>query len=87
MQLDPVRALRIIEGLCCLSEDLMGDTIQGKLIDQIYTVAHCAQTDHSCSDVHDNWREEALKIEEELVKAKIFKPFGEKDINIELPHA
>lgn len=82
MELDSLRALRIIEGLCYLNDDEEGDTSQGKLINDIYMIAHSAQPT-CCTRVHKNWREDALKIEQKLVDMKIFKPWGEKEESME----
>lgn len=62
--LDPVRALRIINGLVLELSD------ENKLLGTIYMISHQAGSPH-CTKNHPNWTEEALETERQLVEAMI----------------
>ena len=60
-QLDPIRALRIIEGLVLERSD------ESELFGNIFVIAHQANgTD--CHKNHPAWTERALEIEKQLVE-------------------
>lgn len=67
-QLDPARALRIIEGLvmeCSDENDLLGS---------IYMIAHQANSP-DCSKNHPAWTDHALAIEKQLVEDRTIPPW------------
>lgn len=87
MELDPLRALRIIEGLCMVNEpeDYENPTPEENILMEIYTIAHSADSTHSCAHVHEDWRIKALETEQKLINMKIFKPWGEKEEMLPFP--
>lgn len=69
MKLDPIRALRIIEGLTVYEDD-------NKLIAEIYRIAHQAGSP-DCSKNHPSWTDMALETEAGLVETKTIPPWNE----------
>ncbi|KKN12663.1 hypothetical protein LCGC14_1014130 [marine sediment metagenome] len=78
------KALRVIDFLvsgdmgvtmCCKSafnrEFTQEDAkVMADAITQIYTIAHSAVPDHSCFEVHDDWRKETLSLFRKFKKAR-----------------
>lgn len=54
------KALEYIENLCYVYEDGNKEDLKNtqKIIEQIYTYAHCVQENHSCYASHSDWRDE-----------------------------
>lgn len=67
--LDPIRALRIIEGLTLECED--------ELLSNIYMIAHQAGKP-SCADNHPDFETRALEIEKSLVENRTIGPWKRK---------
>ena len=75
-ELTEKQTLSVVEGLCLVAET---DSITihpgmfdkeavrlAKLVDKIYTVVHAIKHS-SCHDTHQAWREEAVKVRQELI--------------------
>jgi len=54
------KALEYIENYCLVYENGDKTDLENtqKIIDSIYTFAHCVQESHKCYDVHEDWRKE-----------------------------
>jgi hypothetical protein len=68
--LDPIRALRIIEGLVIERSD------DGGIFGLIYTIAH-AGGEHSCHKNHPDFVTTALETEKKLVEGRLIDKWGE----------
>jgi hypothetical protein len=71
-QLDPIRALRIIEGLALT---LYENDPEDKLAKDLYMIAHQAAKP-SCANNHPDFKERALEIEEDLVDGRTISPWN-----------
>lgn len=62
------KALEYIEKLCFVYENSDKTDLKNvdKIIEQIYSFAHCVQEKCKCYDAHDDWREELEKQDWEI---------------------
>ncbi|HEX9503595.1 MAG TPA: hypothetical protein VF974_04725 [Patescibacteria group bacterium] len=61
----PNQALETIEKLVSIADETLTDKRNSALLNEIYRIAHSANTNHSCYHVHENWRHES---KEKMIK-------------------
>lgn len=56
-EITPIKALKVVEALCMAYENRNPGKEQAeKIISDIFRVVHSTDKDHSCYDIHTDWR-------------------------------